>query len=167
VAIGCGLMLFAGGCAFNLHLTADTAGDQFFAPQLMCGFGQYFSSVYLNEAARAATPRSHAEDASALFNAARNLGGSFGIAVAGILHHQRLIFHADRLAESIGANALSSQAALATLGYARIDSMVHAQAQVMAFADLYWVFAVMLVAMLPLVLLLRPRSRGQSAGLGH
>jgi DHA2 family multidrug resistance protein len=167
VAIASGLLLFAGGCYINMHVTADTGGGQFFVPQLMCGFGQYFSSVFLNEAARAATPRSLAEDASALFNAARNLGGSFGIAIAGILQDQRLTFHIDRLSEAISSNALSSQAAVATLGYPRIDQMLRGEALVMTYADLYWVFGVMMVGMLPLVLLLKRPAPGQAPAMGH
>jgi len=156
VAIASGLVLYGISCLINAGLTGQTAGPEFFWPQVIRGFGQFFSLLFLNQAATSAVAHDLAEDASGLFNAARNLGGSIGLAAIGVLQDQRTSLHAARLAESISANSVIGQAAVATQGVVRISHRIQAQAAVMAYADLFWVFGVALFAMIPLVLLLKP-----------
>ncbi|MDR3513021.1 MAG: MDR family MFS transporter [Caulobacteraceae bacterium] len=156
LAIAGGLLLYALSCFLDASLTADSAGPQFFWPQVLRGFAQFFSMLFLNQAATSSVAQELAEDASGLFNAARNLGGSFGLAAVATLQDQRTTFHAERLAEMISTNSVRGQAALRQLGAPALDAQIHGQATVMAFADLYWVFGVALLAMIPLVLMLKP-----------
>jgi DHA2 family multidrug resistance protein len=164
-AIALGLLLYGVSCFLDAGLTAASAGPQFFWSQVLRGFAQFFSILFLNQAAVASVAHELAEDASGLFNAARNLGGSIGLAAAGALQEQRTTFHVARLSDSVSANGVIGQAAVADQGLGQISAQIQQQATVMAFSDIYWLFGVGLLAMIPLVLLLKPLPKDASVSL--
>ncbi|MGX9981734.1 efflux MFS transporter permease [Methylobacterium fujisawaense] len=115
--------------------------------------------------------RLRAPDAPGLFNGARNLGGSFGLALISTLQQRRDDFHTARLEESVHANSVIVQDRLdAMIGPGGPEDMrqtlgglkraITAQATVITFADLFLVFGWILLAVLPLVLFLRPPPKG-------
>jgi DHA2 family multidrug resistance protein len=162
-AVAFGLLLYGVTCFMDVGMTAQTAGPQFFWSQVIRGFAQFFSMLFLNQAATTSVAQDLAEDASGLFNAARNLGGSIGLAVVGALQDQRSSFHFQRLTEGLSANSLMAQTAAATQGVGRIYQQLQSQATVMAFADLYWVMGWGLILMIPLVLFLKPLPKDAGA----
>jgi DHA2 family multidrug resistance protein len=166
VAITLGLLLYSISCFMNTHLSPDTSGPQFVTTQLLRGFGQFFSMLFLNQAATNSVSRDYAEDASGLFNAARNLGGSFGLAAITALQDRRQSLHVARLSESVTANSLGGQEAEHLHGLKWLHDAIQAQATVMTYSDLYWVFGVALLLMIPLVLLLKPLARDTGVSLG-
>lgn len=176
--IAFGLLCFAGSCFMNAHLTAETVGQDFIWPQILRGFGQYFCMLFLNQAATSSVGKAFAEDAAGLFNGARNLGGSFGLAVVSTLQERRTTLHVQQVGESITANSPRGQEWMAGLmgqlgfgdsatGLQRaigtIGREVERQATVMAYSDLFWVFGVVLLCAIPLVLFLKPLPRGQTS----
>jgi DHA2 family multidrug resistance protein len=163
-AIAFGLLLYGVSCLMDAHLTPDSAGPEFFWSQVIRGFAQFFALLFLNQAATASVSRNYAEDASGLFNAARNLGGSFGLAAISTLLDQRTTFHIARLSESITANSIGGQQIVRRQALALLNQAIQGQAMVMAYADLYRVFGVALLVMIPLVLLLRPLAKDAKAG---
>ncbi len=165
LAIAFGLLLYGISCFLDVSLTAASAGPQFFSSQVLRGFAQFFSMLFLNQAATTSVAHELAEDASGLFNAARNLGGSVGLAAVGALQEQRTDFHAARIAESISGNSVIGQTAVAVQGVGALNDQIQGQATVMAFADLYWVFGFALILMIPLVLLLKPLPKDASVSL--
>jgi DHA2 family multidrug resistance protein len=168
LAVGFGLVLYAVGCFWDSNLTAESAGAQFFWSQAVRGFGQFFTLVFLNQAATNSVPPQLAEDASGLFNAARNLGGSLGLAAVTVLQDQRTTFHAARLSEAVTANSLLTQEVVrdhGEAGFLGIAQSIQLQSMVMMFADLFWVFGVALILILPLSLLLRPLPKNFQATL--
>ena len=165
IAVALGLGLFALSSFLDSSLTGDTAGPQFLFSQLIRGFAQFFSLFFLNQAATSAVAHDLAEDASGLFNAARNLGGSMGLSAIGALQEQRITFHTVRLTESVSANSVLGQATEAQQGVGALFQQIEGQAVVMAFADLYWILGVVIVMMIPLVLLLKPLPKGASLSL--
>jgi DHA2 family multidrug resistance protein len=166
IAVTSGFILYAVSCFMDIHLSADTAGPQFVLSQLVRGVAQFFAMLFLNQAATSAVAQDLVEDASGLFNAARNLGGSFGLAMVATLQDQRQTFHEARIIESLPANSIAVQTATHTLGLARIHQAIMSQATVMTYSDLYWVFGVGLLALVPLVLLLRPLPKDADVSLG-
>ena len=176
--IALGLLCFAGSCFMNAHLTAVTVGEDFIGPQILRGFGQYFCMLFLNQAATSSVGKEFAEDAAGLFNGARNLGGSFGLAVVSTLQERRTTLHVQQVGESISANSPRGQdyvqglagqlgfgdsatgmlRAIGTLG-----REVERQATVMAYSDLFWVFGMVLLCTIPLVLFLKPLPKGQTS----
>jgi DHA2 family multidrug resistance protein len=165
IAVGVGFALFALSSFIDVSLTPDTAGHEFLVSQLLRGFGQFFALFFLNQAATSAVAHEFAEDASGLFNAARNLGGSIGLSAIGALQEQRTTFHTARLTEAVTANGLMAQTAVAQRGVGALFQQIEGQAVVMAFADLYWVLGVAIVLMIPLVFLLKPLPKGASLSL--
>ncbi|MCO6416534.1 multidrug efflux MFS transporter [Siccirubricoccus sp. KC 17139] len=156
LAVALGLLLFGASCFIDTGLTPESTGDDLFWAQVVRGFAQFFAMLFLNQAATAAVPRENADDASGLYNAARNLGGSFGLAAVSTLQDQRLTLHIDRLQESITANSVLGQEAVQRLGIAGLARSIQEQATVMTYIDLFHVFGVALIAIIPLALLLRP-----------
>ena len=171
--IGIGLLLYGIGCLMNARITSDTSGVNFVTSLLVIGLGQYFALVFLNSAATSAVPKELAEDASGLFNAARNLGGSFGLATITILRENRTWFHAARLAEGVTQNSDAAQAGTAVAGaaaqvdmpdpgttieqgYAALNQGFQTAGSALAFADVFFVFGLLMLVSLPLVLMLKP-----------
>ena len=156
IAVAVGLALYGVSCFMNASLSPDSAGPQFIAAQLMRGVAQFLSVLFLNQAATAAVSHDLAEDASGLFNAARNLGGSFGLAMVATLQDQRQTLHTTRLTEALPANSLAVQDALAGQGLASLSNAIQLQATILTYSDLFWIFGVALFVMMPLAFLLSP-----------
>ncbi len=163
IAVATGLLVFGISAMLNADLTAQSSGSDFVAGQLLRGVGMFLSMVFLNQAATAAVGPDHAEDASGLFNAARNLGGSFGLAAIATLLEQRTNLHYTRIAEAMPANSLRVQQALHTMGAERLASEIKRQATAFAFSDLFWLYGLVLMAAIPLVLLMRPLPQSKAS----
>jgi len=171
LAVVTGMLLMMGSCWADTTLTAQSVGSDFYMSQLMRGLGQALSMLFLNQAAIASVKPSEAGDASGLFNAARNLGGSMALALLATLQDRRMEFHHWRLMSSITANGLDVQAWVASLtngvgndatmgALASVDRVVLREALVMSYTDEFVALAVAIALVLPLVLLLRPLPKG-------
>jgi DHA2 family multidrug resistance protein len=167
IAVAFGLFLYGATCIADSLLSPGTAGEQFVLTQLVRGFAQFFAILFLNQAATVSLPREYAADASGLFNAARNLGGSFGLALISTLQDQRQILHVERLSESISANSVLGQNALHHLGLARMSEAIAAQAVVLTYADLYRIFGVLMLLLIPLAFLLTTLPKDADISMSH
>ena len=139
--------------------------------------------IPINTAAYQGVPADKNANASAMINMMRNIGGSVGIAVLTTYLARREQANQALLTRhvtSYGAptNALLhklQQAALAAhasagaalhQAEAQIYAMVQRQAAVLSYIDAFWLVGAVLVAMIPLVLLLR-RPKPGSTPLEH
>jgi DHA2 family multidrug resistance protein len=173
----CGLICFATSCFLDTDLTAQSSGANFVVSQLLRGFGQILSFMPLNQASVGAVSREDAGDAAGLYNMARNLGGSLGLSILGIFIDRRVEAHSDAIRETVNANSplvqehIAAQAASLAgpggdLAYGRMQALralsttIHQQAMVITYSECFWVLGVALLAMMPLILLLRPPPRG-------
>nr|WP_242481744.1 DHA2 family efflux MFS transporter permease subunit [Paracraurococcus ruber] len=142
-----------------------------------------FLFVPITTAAYVGLPPDKTNDASALINLMRNLGASVGISVmnGAVVHGAQ--FHQSRLVESANAaNPLwaeqlrqteqalrhaglgaweASQAALSQLA-----GQFAAQAQVLSYMDAFWLLGVAVLALWPLVFLMRDLPKGAKPS-GH
>src|SRR6202021_3653547 len=100
-----GLLLFAVSCMLDTSLTAQSVGHDFYTSQLLRGVGQMCAMMPLNQASMAAVSQSEAGDAAGLYNMARNLGGSVGLALLGIFIDRRNDFHEAVIRVSLPANS--------------------------------------------------------------
>jgi DHA2 family multidrug resistance protein len=172
--VGCGLLCFGASCFIDIHLTAQSGGADFVLSQLLRGVGQILSFMPLNQASVGAVSREDTADAAGLFNMARNLGGSIGLALLGVFIDRRIEAHADAIRESVNANSqllqdrLAAQAGLfvdrgGDAAYAQQQAIgqlglqIHQQAMVMTYSDCFWILGVGLMFLLPLVFLLPAR----------
>ncbi|WP_068089924.1 MDR family MFS transporter [Novosphingobium rosa] len=161
IAVATGLLIMGTSALFDTDLTIVSDGGDFVASQLMRGFGQILGMLFLSQACVRSVSREDSGDASGLFNAFRNLGGSFALAGIAIVQDQRSWFHARRIEETLNANGHLVQAKVASLGgitraVPQLEQQIQAQALVMTFNDIFWIMGVGTLIVLPLVLFLRP-----------
>jgi len=140
--------------------------------------------IPINTAALAEMPRAKSNNASAIINMVRNLGGSFGIALATTLIARREQYHQSVLVEHVSSldsqyNTVVHKLQQAYLAYsasavdalqraeAQVYKMVQQQAALLSFNDCFWIMAVILAAMVPLVLLMRKPPAGAGPRQAH
>jgi DHA2 family multidrug resistance protein len=124
-----------------------------------------FLFVTLTTAGYVGVPADKNSEASAIINLMRNLGGSVGVAAATTEVAWRTQFHHARLAErvsNLGPDAL----AVAKNGLAAAQQAVQAQAQVMSYLDVFWLWAIAALCVAPVALILKKPPKGQVAH-GH
>ncbi|HEX4095138.1 MAG TPA: DHA2 family efflux MFS transporter permease subunit, partial [Caulobacteraceae bacterium] len=182
ILVVAGLALLAGSCLIDTHLTAQSTGGDFTISQILRGMGQVLAMFPLNQASVGAVAPEQAGDAAGLFNMARNLGGSLGLASLGTMLDWRTAQHTEALRESVHANsplvqeriagmASSFAGATGDAAYAQLQALrqlaaqIDLQAAAMTFADAFWVLGVLLVVCSPLVLLLRSPRPGAAAAV--
>jgi DHA2 family multidrug resistance protein len=146
------------------------------------GLGMLFIPV--NTIAFLGLPPAKNNDASALINMMRNLGGSFGIAIATTVlarrqqHHQNvLVGHVTPYTSQYDTTIQAMQQAFARNAASTVDSLHQAQAQLYAmvqrqalalsYIDAFWLLAFVFAAMLPLVLMLRKPDPGTGGPPAH
>lgn len=142
-----------------------------------------FLFVPLISAAYVGLPGEKTNRASAMISVGRNIGGSVGISLVQALLVRREQFHQARLAVGLqplnpvyvhGVHSLTRAliargappAAATHMAIGTLYQMVQRQADMMAFNDVFWAMAVFIVAVLPIVFLLKrtPLEQGHSRG---
>jgi DHA2 family multidrug resistance protein len=170
IAVAVGLAIMAASCMVDTVLTSQSVGHDFVESQLLRGVGVIMGFLFLNQAAIASVPARDAGDAAGLFNAVRNLGGSLALAGIATIQDQRNWFHSRRLEESMSANSDTVQAYVASLsqslggqeaGLRSLAGTIQREALVMTFNDIFWMLGVGIIAVIPLVLFLRPLPHGR------
>ena len=176
IAVSIGLFIMGASALMDSTLTLGSDGGDFTASQLLRGVGQILGMLFLSQAVVRSVPPEDAGDASGLFNAVRNLGGSFALAGISILQDQRLWLHSRRIEETVNANGQRVQeyvggisrmtggesSALRLLG-----QQIQGQALVMTYNDIFWIMGVGTLAVLPLVLFLRPLPKDAAPAAMH
>ncbi|MGW8141450.1 DHA2 family efflux MFS transporter permease subunit [Sphingomonas zeae] len=169
IAVGAGMLIMGAGCFVDTNLNPDSAGEAFYIGQITRGFGQMLALLFLNQAAVSSVSADDASDASGLFNAARNLGGSFALAMVTIMQEKRTFLHERRLEETLsrtservqdyiraGTAGRSDMADAMTRTLRVLSQQITQQATVMTYNDLFFIFAVLTCVLAPVCLLLRP-----------
>jgi len=142
-----------------------------------------FLFVPLISAAYVGLPGEKTNRASAMISVGRNIGGSVGISLVQALLARRQQFHQARLIAGLqplnpvyvhGVHSLAQTltargappAAAARMAMGELYQLVLRQADMMAFNDVFWAMTVFIVAILPIVFLLKrtPLERGHSRG---
>ncbi|HTJ99204.1 MAG TPA: MDR family MFS transporter [Bordetella sp.] len=179
-----GLLMFTGSCLLDIGLTAQSVGHDFYGSQLMRGVGQMLALMPLNQASMAAVSREESGDAAGLYNMARNLGGSVGLALIGIVIDRRNTFHDHMLRESLTANSVMGQDHIAAstanwfsqtgdMAYSHMRALgqlaaqIQQQAAVMTYSETFYLLALALLACVPLALLLRTPRGTDTPSAGH
>jgi DHA2 family multidrug resistance protein len=178
-----GLVLFAVSCLLDISLTAQSVGRDFYGSQLLRGVGQLFAMMPLNQASMSAVSQAEAGDAAGLYNMARNLGGSVGLALLGVFIDRRDAYHDAVIRESVTANSVIGQDHVATSAagflaqqgdplYAhqqalgQLAGQIYQQAAVITYSETFFVLGVAMLLCIPLTLVLRgsrPAAPGSSA----
>src|ERR1700693_6317067 len=158
-----GAAIFGGSCFLNTHMAPLFGGAQFQLANVIRGLCKPFTIVPLSAIATAGLMREQQGDGSALFNIARNLGGSVGTALLSAMITQREQFHDFRIGERVTGyrlqvqNFLNSQAAhydqqggdpvlAMKRAYKALQSTVQLSSFVMAFSECFLVVGSVLLA---------------------
>jgi DHA2 family multidrug resistance protein len=168
---GVGLLWMA---RFNLQVDFSTA----MVSRMVQSSGFALLFVPMNVTAFQNIPHEKAGYASGMLNLVRNIGGSAGIATVTTLLARRSQVHQSNLTANLHPGSLPymgflshATQALVAGGSSTADAARQAQglaygtlqrqASMMAFADTFWVFGVLCLALLPLILLMRPTHAGR------
>ena len=181
--VAVGLSLFGISCFMNSYMTHDTGIDQLIPAQIVRALGQPLLLTPLSSISSAGIEPKQIGSASAIYNMARNLGGSVGIAILGTLQSRRERFHSNRLVDSVslsnpitldridqltqfftnqGADPVTAQ----NQAIAQIANIVRREANVQSFNDCFLFMGFTLFAAALLVLLLK-KIKTTSGAVGH
>jgi DHA2 family multidrug resistance protein len=179
-------LLLTFGCLVNavsLYMMSNlTLGMDYWSltfPRIIQGFALGFIFVPLSTLTLATIRKDRLVNATSAYNVLRNLGGSVGIALATTLLAQRSQFHQQNLVSHVTVWDPETQARLARWtshflaqgsdaftaqrrGLAMIYHDAVGQAQVLAYADDFWLLAI-LFSIVPLFLPLMRRVRAEPA----
>jgi DHA2 family multidrug resistance protein len=165
VLLTIGLGLFATSCFMNIHMTADTAGPELWAANVIRALGQPLIMVTITNFATMGVPPAQLASSSGMFNMMRNLGGSVGIASLATLLTHRENLHSARIGEAVSLYDEATRSRLDTLSQGfmshgseanqaqdmalrALDGVVRRESFVMAYNDAFLVLGVSLLVCL-------------------
>jgi len=122
-----------------------------------------FLFVSLTTAGYVGIPPDRNNEASAMINLSRNLGGSIGVAAATTELAWRIQFHHERLGEQVSTLGERGRQ-LMQHGQAAVEQLVNAQAQVLSYLDIFYVFGVMALVVTPIAFFLKTPAPGEAHG---
>jgi DHA2 family multidrug resistance protein len=160
----------------NIH----TSHESFFWPLMLRGWGLTFMFIPMSVATLSPIPKKDVPAAAGLYNLTRQIGGSIGIALLTFILDHRSAYHAQVLAQRISAfdprttmwlqqvsgylqsrgydTSAGQQAALKML-----SGIVHQQALILSFEDVYLFVAALFICALPLLIFLGKGRAGVPA----
>jgi len=163
--------------SFNLGIDFKTAA----LARVLQAVGLAFLFVPINTAAYAYLPREKNNAASGLMNLARNIGGSVGISFVTTMLDRRTQKHlSDLMSHLTSANSQfqamirgvaqslmahgTSAADAQQQAYGVVQNIIQQQATMLAYIDNFYILATIILAMVPLVFLMRKtKSSGEMA----
>ena len=176
IAVSMGMGVMALSAWMETDLTIQTVGSAFTDSQLLRGVGTILGMLFLSQACVQSVPPEDAGDASGLFNAARNLGGSFALAGISIIQQNRVWFHSRRLEETLNANSPMVQDYVSNLSHTMggqaaaiqtIGGQIQKQALTMTYNDIFFAMSMLTLMVMPLILLLKPLPKDAPAAVMH
>jgi len=154
-----GLLIMAASMWHFTSLPPDASFSFFSWARAYQMIGMPFLFVPITIASYSGLPPEQTNQASALINVARNLGGSIGVSMATTMLAQRAQFHQARLVDHLAPSSLQYQEALrqaaahfAAMGASQADAQrqalgwmaqqVEMQSSLLSYIDVFWMFAV-------------------------
>ena len=182
--IAFGLTATSLGLFYMTRFYLDVDYSTFAWARVYQSIGLAFLFIPINTVAYIGVAPAKNNDASALINMMRNLGGSFGISLATTLLVRRQQYHQSVLIEHVGSYSSQyhdtiqrlqhaflarSASAVDALHHAQamLYSMVQKQASVLSYIDTFWVLAVVFMALVPFIFLLRKSVSGDGTPPTH
>ena len=141
--------------------------------RIFLGIGLPFLFLPVTTASYDGVPPDKTNQASALINVARNIGGSMGVALAQTVLAQRQQFHQSRLVEHVAPSDIGYQQTIdamtrhfqaqgsnasdpASQAIAWVGQTLQKQIDFLAYIDVFWTLAVVGALMIPLALIIKP-----------
>jgi DHA2 family multidrug resistance protein len=166
------------------HFNLQTDYEHYALARALQGLGYAFFFVPLTVIAYSQLSPAQNNKASSLTNFFRNWGGSFGIALITTVSERRQNFHQARTGNNLAPSSTAlqdtihsstaylqahgfSHADAVTAAYARVYEQLHAQTQLLAFMDCFFIIGVITLIAAPIVLLTKNFKVGGKAPAGH
>ena len=176
-----GFFAFAAGSWEMTFVTKDYDFWELFMPQILRGVGLMFAMVPITNVALGTLAPERLKNASGLFNLTRNLGGAVGLAALNTLLDNRIDLHLDRLHDAVTWSRGPANEMLATLtakfanygsdaqamALKQLMKMARQQGEVMAFADVFLMLAVLFVAFGALAIVMRRPPAATGNAMAH
>ena len=181
--IALGSLIIAGSMYGLTGLNGNADFWWFAWSRMYLGLGLPLIFIPILTASYVGIPQSKTDQASALINAARNIGGSIGVSVAANTLAYRSQFHQSRMVESVvpsdpayhdtlqqitnffvaqgSALAEAKEQAIAFIG-----QQVATQSGLLGYIDVFWVLMLISAAGVPLALTLRKVNLGEGGSGG-
>lgn len=164
-------------------LTGDISYGYAALARIYLAIGLPFLFLPVTTASYDGVPPEKTNQASALINVARNIGGSIGVAVAQTLLAQRQQFHQSRLIEHAAPSDLGYQQTIDTMtryfqaqgsnasdaasqAVAWVGKTLQQQVDFLAYIDVFWSLAIIAALLIPIAATLRSIDLGAPAR-GH
>jgi len=175
-----GLTVGSIGLFYMANFNLNVSFTQVVFARIVVALSLGFLFIPINTMAYSNVEKSKTDYASGLINLARNLGGSLGISLLTTMLARRAQFHQNILVSHItetnpnyrnmldGAIAMLMQKG-ETAGEAAIKAnaliygLVQKQAAMLAFADNFWIVAVVFAAMVPIVFVIKKTAVSEAA----
>jgi len=175
-----GVLTFLYSMWGHFHFTTESGVSDYLLPLIIRGIGLGMIFMPLNTLTMASIPPQVRADATGLYNLTRQLGGSVGIAISATLITKLSNIKHSALSDHLAGNnelALERLAQLKSrlLGLgtpdlladlkskALLNLQVVKQAQMLSFAQLFLIFGLSMLLVLPLLGLMRTRAMGASS----
>lgn len=176
--------LIAGGMSvvvFAMWYATGMNGDLTWSYAAWCriflAIGLPFVFIPITTASYEGLPRQKTNQASALINVARNLGGSIGVSMGQTMLAQREQFHQSRLVENIIPSSVQYQESVKTVSrfFTRqgsppgevsgqttswIGQLIQQQASLLSYIDVFWMLGVIALGGVIVALLLMGNTSG-------
>jgi len=175
-----GFLGFAAGTWRMTGLTADWDFYELLIPQVLRGASLMLCMVTINNVALGTLHPSRLKNASGLFNLTRNLGGAVGLALINTVLTDRNSFHYARLAEHVQWGSVEAENKLQAMSrnfqswgidgnsaaISKLTGMVHQQAALLSFIDVFYLLTILFASLACLALLMRKPDAAAGGG-GH
>ncbi len=160
------------------RLSLDSGYWDIFWPQVIQGGGLAFLFIPVTAASVAHISKPKMGVATSIFNLARNIGGSFGIAIMTTFLARRGQVHTSHLATNVTQYDIKTQQMLTGMqnwfrahgadqytalrrGYGAVYGMVQRHAAMLSFVEAFWILAAIFFALIPLVFIMRARKAAE------
>ncbi len=164
-------------------LTGDISYNYAALSRIYLAFGLPLLFLPVTTASYDGLPPDKTNQASALINVARNLGGSIGVALVQTILAQRQQFHQSRLVEHIVPSDIGYQQTIDAMtryfqaqgsnasdatsqAIAWVGQTLRQQVNLLAYIDVFWSLAMIGAIMIPVALIIRPVDLSKPAK-GH
>ncbi|MFV0298570.1 MAG: DHA2 family efflux MFS transporter permease subunit, partial [Hyphomicrobiaceae bacterium] len=182
ILMAIGFAGFAAGTWVASGITSDWDFNELILPQVLRGTSLMLCMVPINNLSLGTLSPAEVKNASGLYNLTRNLGGAVGLAVINTILNDRTDLHIQRLHESVRWGNQIAEDALAGLTQSlsnlpdanlaalkQLSAIVHRQALVMAFADMFFVLTLLFISLVMFSFVMKkpPPQVDGAASSGH
>jgi MFS transporter, DHA2 family, multidrug resistance protein len=165
-------IVFAIVLGMRAHFNTQADFDTIMIPTIIQGVAMAFFFIPLVTITLSGIPPERIPAASGMSNFMRITAGAFGTSIATTLWENRAAMHHAQLVESVNLGSQGTSSALAGLSaaglnheqaLAQINRLIDQQAFMLSASELFYISALLFLAMIPLVWITKPKRGGAGA----